>query len=118
MVYIVQCLCLAHLSDSLTNYLWIKTFRCCYRTFVSGSFTTLLQHGIGVDDDDILIYRERKLNEQTGDIVWKPKHSKHTFFAITKKFLMDNWQGKGVLIYKRPYKPDEHPNDHSDTISR
>ena len=66
-----------------------KTFRCCYCTFVSGSLTTLLQHGIGVDDDEILIYRERKLNEQTGDIVWKSKHSKHTFIAITKKFLMD-----------------------------
>ena len=25
---------------------------------------------------------------------------------------------KGVFIYKRPYKPDEHPNDHSDTINR
>ena len=24
MVSIVQCLCLAHLYDSLTNYLWIK----------------------------------------------------------------------------------------------
>ena len=63
-----------------------KTFQCCYCTFVSGSLTTLLQHGIGVDDDEILIYRERKLNEQTGDIVW---NSKHTFIAITKKFLMD-----------------------------
>ena len=100
-----------------------KTFRCCYCTFVSGSLTTLLQHGIGVDDDEILIYRERKLNEQTGDIVWKSKHSKHssTFIAITKKFLMDIkyiLQRKGVFIYKHPYKPDEHPNDHSDTISR
>ena len=58
-----------------------KTFRCCYCTFVSGSLTTLLQHGIGVDDDEILIYREQKLNEQTGDIVWKSKHSKHTFIG-------------------------------------
>ena len=75
-----------------------KTFWCCYCTFVSGSLTTLLQHEIGVDDDEILIYRERKLNEQTGDIVWKSKHSKHTFIAITKKFLKDMkyvLQGKG-----------------------
>ena len=80
-----------------------KTLRCCYCTFVSGSLTTLLQHGIGVDDDEILVYRERKLTEQTGDIVWKSKHSKHTFIAITKKFLMDIkyiLQGKGgVHLY-------------------
>ena len=27
-------------------------------------------------------------------------------------------QEKGVFNYKYPYKPDEHPNDHSDTINR
>ena len=90
-------LILAHLSDYLTNYLGIKhSGAVIAHLFVSGSLTTLMQHGIGVDDDEILIYR--KLNEQTGDIVWKSKHSKHTFIAITKKFLMDIkyiLQGKG-----------------------
>ena len=57
--------------------------------------------------------------KQTRDILWKSKHSKHTFIAITKKVRVGNKiyfdKEKEVFSFKRPHEPDENPNNHSDT---
>ena len=86
---------LAHLSHSLTNYLRIKHSGAVIAHLSVGASQHYCKHGIGVDDDDeTFSYRERKLNEQTGN------HNIQSIPSLQspKKFLLDI---KYILTRKR-----------------